>query len=112
MPQLVAADSVAVSNHFLEAPSPSHVRLAPRESIDKSFPWGFLDGAAQGDPSLCGVGAVLYLEEGHFFRARWGLGEGTNNKVELMALYMLLLLAFEKGIQNLQVFGDSSVTIN
>lgn len=66
----------------------------------------------QGDPPLCGVGAVLYLKEGHFFRARWGLGEGTNNKAELLALYMLLLLAHEKGIQWLQVFKDSSVIIN
>ena len=110
--QLVAANSVAVANHFLEVSSPSRVRLAPQVSLEKYFSWGFFDGVAQGDPSMCGVGAVLYLEEGHFFHARWGLGEGTNNKAELMALYMLLLLAFEKGIQRLQVFGDSSVTIN
>ena len=47
------------------------------------------------------VGAILFLEEGHFFRERWGLGEGTNNKAELLALYMLLLLAHEEGIQKL-----------
>ena len=98
-PQLVATSSVAIANHFVAVPSPSHVRLSPQESIDKSCPWGFFDGATQGDPSLCGAGVVLYLKEGHFFHSRWGLGEGTNNKAELLALYMLLLVAHEKGIQ-------------
>ena len=92
---------MAISNHFLASQSPPRVRLPIQEIIDKSFPWGYFDGAAQGDPSMCGAGAVLFLEEGHFFRARWGLGEGTNNKAELLALYMLLLLAHEEGIQKL-----------
>ena len=103
---------MAITNHFLIVPPPSRVRQSAQESIEKSFPWGYFDGAAQGDPSLCGAGAVLYLKEGHFFHPRWGLGEGTNNKAKLLALYMLLLLAHEKGLQRLHVFGDSSVIIN
>ena len=47
---------------------------------------------------MCGAGALLYLEEGHYFRIRWGLGEGTNNKAELLALYMLMILAHENGV--------------
>lgn len=111
-PQVVAIKVAAVANHFLVGATPSCARLTPLLTVDKSYPWGFVDGAAQGDPSLCGVGAVLYLEEGHSLRARWSLGEGTNNKAELVALYMLLLLATENGIRSLQVFGDSSVIIN
>ena len=76
----MAANSVAIANHFLASQSPPRVRLPVQEIIDKSFPWRYFDGAAQGDPSMCGAGAVLFLEEGHFFRARWGLGEGTNKQ--------------------------------
>ena len=60
---------------------------------------------------MCGAGVVMFLEEGHHFRARWGLGEGTNNKAELLALYMLMLLAHDKGVQKLQIFGDSMIII-
>ena len=97
-PQLVAANSVAIANHFLITPKPPRNRVLVQEIIDKTFPWGYFDGAAQGDPTVCGAGAILFLEEGHYFRARWGIGEGTNNKAELLALYMLLLLAHDKGV--------------
>jgi hypothetical protein len=41
-----------------------------------------------------------------------GLGPGTNNFVELMALKLLITFVGEKGILNLQIFGDSIVFIN
>jgi ribonuclease HI len=41
-----------------------------------------------------------------------GLGRGTNNYVELMALKLLLLFTREKGIQQIQIFGDSMNVIN
>ena len=108
----MAANSVAIENHFLATQKPPRNRVLVQEVIDKTFPWGYFDGAAQGDPTVCGVGAILFLEEGHYFRARWGIGEGTNNKVEILALYMLLLLAHDKGVQKLQIFGDSMIIIN
>jgi ribonuclease HI len=40
------------------------------------------------------------------------LGPGSNNFVELMALKLLLTFVGEKGLSNLQFFGDSMVIIN
>ena len=37
---------------------------------------------------------------------------GTNNFVEHMELKLLLMLVIEKGVQNLQTFGDSLVVVN
>lgn len=68
--------------------------------------------AAQGEPTVYGARAVLYLNEDHFFHLKWGLGEGTNNRGELLALYMLLIFAHEKGVQGIQIFGDSMIVIN
>jgi ribonuclease HI len=64
-PQLVAANSVAIANHFLTIQKPPHTRILFQEVIDKSYPWGYFDGAAQGDPTMCGAGALLFLEESH-----------------------------------------------
>jgi ribonuclease HI len=41
-----------------------------------------------------------------------GLGLGTNNYAELMAIKLLLLFAGEKGVQTIQIFGDSMIVIN
>ena len=111
-PQLVASNSVAIANHFLTTQKPPRNRIPVQEVIDKTYPWGYFDGASQGDPTMCGVGVVLFLEEGHHFQDRWGIGEGTNKKVELLALYMLMLLAHDKGVQKMQIFGDSMIIIN
>jgi len=51
------------------------------------------------------------MEESHSYKFAVGLGDGTNNYAELMALKLLLLLAVEKGCRTLQVFGDSLLVI-
>ena len=65
-PHLVAANSVAIANHFLAIQKPPRIRTLVQEVIDKSYPWGYFDGTTQGDPKMCGAGALLYLE-GHYF---------------------------------------------
>ena len=79
-PQLIAANSVAIANHYVFIQKPPRARILVPKAIDKSYPWGYFDGVVQGDPLVCGAGALLFLDEVHFFRIRWGLGEGTNNK--------------------------------
>lgn len=111
-PQLIAANFVAIANHVVVIQKLPQARFLVQEAIDKSFPWGYFDGATQGEPIVCGAWALLYLDEGHFFRLRWGLGEGTNNKVELLDLYMLLIFAYENGVQRIQIFGDLMFIIN
>jgi len=43
--------------------------------------------------------------------SRAGLGEGTNNYAEVMALKLIILLAAEMEIKNINIMGDSLVTI-
>lgn len=66
----------------------------------------------QGINYIVGGGGCIYLTEQHYFLLRAGLGPGTNNFAEIMALKLLLLFAAEKGISTLQVFGDSLIIIN
>ena len=49
--------------------------------------------------------SILWLEA-------YGAGEGTNNRADTYALWMLLKAAVEKGIRTLQVLGDSKLLID
>jgi ribonuclease HI len=69
-------------------------------------------GAASADQLLCGGGGCLYFSNSHHYTLKAGLGAGTNNYSELMALKLLLLFVVEQGCQSLQVFGDSLIIIN
>jgi ribonuclease HI len=57
-------------------------------------------------------GGCLYFSNSHFFTLKVGLGNGTNNYSELLALKLLILFVVEQGCRTLQVFGDSLVIIN
>ena len=110
LPAITSAQSVGLYKAL-----PEHIRAAEQRRnlnlvLDKSYPWGFFDGAAQDD--LCGGGAYLYLSDSHFFSLTMGLGAGTNNYAELMSLKLLLIFATEKGINRLTVLGDSMNAIN
>jgi ribonuclease HI len=59
-----------------------------------------------------GGGAVLHLTENHCFHIKMGMGRGTNNYAELLALKLLLLFSREKEIHHIQIFGDSMNVIN
>ena len=111
-PQLIAANIVAIPNHFVTIQKPPGAKILEQETIDKSIPWGYFDGAAQGDLNVCGAGVILHLDNEHFFRLRLGLGEGTNNKAGLLTLYMLLIFAHENGVHGIQIFGDLMIIIN
>jgi ribonuclease HI len=82
------------------------------EQVNQNRPWDFFDGASKDLGVRCGGGGVLHLLSTYFLKIKWGLGQGSNNCVELMALKLLLSFAGEKGIMNLQIFGDSFVIIN
>ena len=72
----------------------------------------FFDGSAIGNPNVCGVGGIMFLSADHFITFKAGLGVGTNNMAELYALKLLLILALNKQITNIQVFSDSLLAIN
>jgi ribonuclease HI len=72
----------------------------------------FFDGASKGNPGAAGAGGVIYSPNGTTRDCFcWGLGQKSNNQAELLGLIKACLIAREKGIKDLQVFGDSEIII-
>ena len=72
------------------------LRMVVNEQIDKESPqWGYFDGSAAGIPQICGGNGILYLTDEHSFAFSAGLGMGTNNFVEPLALKLLITLALK-----------------
>jgi ribonuclease HI len=72
----------------------------------------FFDGASKGNPGAAGAGGVIYSPDGSSKEIfSWGLGQKSNNQAELLGITKACLLAREKGVKDLQVFGDSEVII-
>ena len=59
-----------------------------------------------------GTGGIIYLLEGHWHKYVAGVGRDSNNMAELKSLRLTLHLANSKGLQCLQVFGDSRLLID
>jgi ribonuclease HI len=57
------------------------------------------------------VGGLNYLKDSLFLKFKVGMVHGSNNYVELMSLELVLVLAVEKGVTKLQIFGDSLLVI-
>jgi ribonuclease HI len=55
---------------------------------------------------------MLFTFKDHYFTSKANMGIGTGNQGEFKALFFLLKCALEKNILQLQVFGDSAMTIN
>ena len=54
---------------------------------------------------------VFYIYLSHWFSFKAGIGEGTNNFMELSAIRLLIRLAVEKQVKNMHVLGDSQIII-
>jgi ribonuclease HI len=111
-PDIIAAQALSILSHFPQEKEEGAIRIPPVVQIDHSLPWDYFDGASQNNNQICGGGAILYLTKTHHFNLSMGLGSGTNNFVELLAMKLLLHFAKEKGINTLQIFGDSMLAIN
>jgi ribonuclease HI len=109
-PEKTAAQSLSILSHFPQTKKGPSIQPIQTETIDKSKPWAYFDGASQNQ--TCGGGFVLHLSENHSFHIKLGLGQGTNNYAELLTLKLLLLFAKEKDLLHLQIFGDSMIVIN
>lgn len=51
------------------------------------------------------------MEDSHYFKFKDCLGNGTNNYAELMVFRSLMMVAGAKGIDRLQIYGDSMFVI-
>ena len=68
------------------------------------------DGAPQG--GRCGSCIVMKINARHHFKLRLNCLEGTNKKLELLALWYLLKFVVDIGIDTLRIFVDSMEVIN
>ena len=111
-PAQVAAFSLGLLSSYPLDTSVLKTRIITEEVIDKTKPWGFFDGSTSGKPQVCGAGGILFLKDDHYITFKAGLGVGTNNYAELFALKLLIILALDKQISNIQIFGDFLLVIN
>lgn len=84
------------------------------DTIQKKIPKYILrfDGASRGNPGKSGAGAVLYKNDLEIWSISRNLGIQTNNYAECFAMTLGINKAFELGIKDLIVEGDSMLIIN
>ena len=112
IPTEIAIKVVGIVDHFVESNTNMKYRNIMQESTNLEVSWGYFDGAAGRNPSLCGGGAVLFFNLQNYINFKEALGLGTNNFVELSALILLMTKALEWSVTNMQIFGDSKIIIN
>lgn len=72
----------------------------------------FFDGGAKPNPGEMTIGG--YVEDSTGFRVyeySRELGHGTNNEAEYLSLNYLLARLIEKGVQDVEIYGDSQLVI-
>jgi ribonuclease HI len=57
------------------------------------------------------VRGILYLGSNHYILFKVGIGKETNNFYELTTLKLMLQLAQEYGVSQLQIYGNSLLVI-
>jgi ribonuclease HI len=107
-----ATQGMSILNRFKQTKNDKLSRNIFVEDIDRSGAWAYFDGASHGDPQLSGARGVIYLIDTHIIKFKAGMEIGSYNFAELMAQKLTLMLTAEKGVSNIQTFGDSLVVIN
>ena len=74
-----------------------------------TVPAMFFDGAAANDTTGCG--AWIKISDMERFHIHWNGGPGSNNKVEVMALWGGLFIAYDLQLQIAGIYGDSKLVI-
>ena len=72
----------------------------------------YFDGGSRGNPGPGGCGYCILKNNHVVFEGKKGLGVCTNNYAEYKGLQCGISLAIEKGVNRLEVFGDSLLIIN
>ncbi len=70
----------------------------------------YFDGSARPNPGDMKIGFVLKVN-GDVVRVSKEMGEGTNNVAEYLALLEGLKKALEMGIDEIDIYGDSTLVI-
>jgi ribonuclease HI len=80
--------------------------------IDKSTYRGFSMAPVRGMNRSMDWVVHYFFSDAHYITFKANSGRGTNNMAEFLALKTLLKLALDLGVNNLQVYGDSSFVVN
>lgn len=86
-------------------PDRDHLCAPPCTETSTVYPFGFFDGAAQ--LGFCGARMLIRMFERHSFHLCMGVGQGSNTRSELLALWGLLWFAEQRDIAISQIFSDS-----
>ena len=74
--------------------------------------WAYFEGDSPGETPLGRVGAIVYFTTKRKMMIKYAMGQATNNKAELSALWATLKVARSTQIQDIQIFGDSIVVVD
>lgn len=106
---ITEAQGAAIFASIPELKEPSSQRTVPDFQIAEGIPWAFFDGASQNNKA--GAGLVIHVSPSHSLKASVGLGSGSNNYAELLALKLLLCWLIHRHTLTIQIFGDSQNVI-
>ena len=87
-------------------------RIIKDPEINREIPWAFFDGSSQGEPPLGGARAVIHFTTKRKILLKYAMGQETNSRVELSALWATLKVAHSNRIQDIPIFRDSKVVID
>lgn len=72
----------------------------------------FFDGsAAPSNPGHCTAGAVLIMDDDKKHEYTQFMGSGTNNSAEFGGLILGLNKAIQKGVKEIEIYGDSDLVV-
>ena len=73
----------------------------------------FFDGASKYNPGMAEAGGIICNANADIITAyEWGLGNLSNNRTEVLALYQGLLQLQKLGIHTATIIGDSTIIIS
>ncbi|MDR3255170.1 MAG: ribonuclease HI family protein [Synergistaceae bacterium] len=73
---------------------------------------GYFDGASRGNPGEAGAGACIVDDGNVVWECAEYLGVRTNNEAEYTALLRLLAEARARGLDSLEIRGDSKLVVS
>eukprot|EP00253_Pinus_taeda_P017420 PITA_17420 len=106
---ITASQSTAIFSCIPEPKEGQSQRIIPELQITKGIPWAFFYSASQNN--IAGAGLVIFESSSHVLKASVGLGTGSNNFAELLALKFLICWLIQRHTFSIQIYGDSQNVI-
>jgi ribonuclease HI len=73
---------------------------------------GWFDGAASADGTQSGARGIIRISDSTVYKWTFNTGPGTNNRAELLGVWVTLFLASRLHLTELQIIGDSKIIID